>query len=464
MPPRVPDVKPPDAGEVERRARLLFQAMARVGMAAWTPGDRDFDMGPDRLVRMLRRYRIPAVSANVTDRRGKRLFEADRIVTAAGTKVGFFGVTALLPEDREMWARHGIDAGDPIATARVEVESLRRRGARLVVALLHVGSMEKTKELVKAVPGIDVAVLGHSQMNLDTPDVEGQTRIVEAMQLGKNVGRLDLHVIDGGLRFSNRGQRAQILTIRADHQQQIADFRRRAGDDKTGKLKPYFDSRIKALTESVERETKLLASLPEKVEGSWLENRILPLDSAIVDHPAVAMLVADYNAETVRRAADGKPTGIGWPGHPMGGHARPPTAARSDEPLRYAGVVSCGECHASAMTFWQGTKHAVALATLKRKGRDQDPACVGCHVTGYARPGGTTDLALATGRLKDVGCEACHGPGSDHIVADSKKTTTTLKVGVDVCLGCHTPDQTDGDFDYPHFLKAILGPGHGAGS
>ena len=35
------------------------------------------------------------------------------------------------------------------------------------------------------------------------------------------------------------------------------------------------------------------------------------------------------------------------------------------------------------------------------------------------------------------------------------------QVAESVCLGCHTPDQTGGDFNYAHYLKAILGPGHG---
>jgi mono/diheme cytochrome c family protein len=47
--------------------------------------------------------------------------------------------------------------------------------------------------------------------------------------------------------------------------------------------------------------------------------------------------------------------------------------------------------------------------------------------------------------------------------ADSaKKTTTARRVAASVCLGCHTPDQTGGDFDYATFMKAVVGPGHGA--
>jgi hypothetical protein len=81
-------------------------------------------------------------------------------------------------------------------------------------------------------------------------------------------------------------------------------------------------------------------------------------------------------------------------------------------------------------------------------------------VTGYLLPGGTADLEVATTRLRDVGCESCHGPGSAHLTAANKRTSIARKVPVPVCLGCHTPDQTNDGFDYATFLSAITGPGH----
>ena len=130
--------------------------------------------------------------------------------------------------------------------------------------------------------------------------------------------------------------------------------------------------------------------------------------------------------------------------------------------------MTCGNCHQPALAFWQTTKHARALESLARTKRDRDPTCVGCHVTGFLRPGGTRDVTVATGRLREVGCEACHGAGIDHVIAqekktDDKKTGVSRKVPESVCLGCHTRDQTNGEFDYAAFTKAILGPGHGAG-
>jgi 2',3'-cyclic-nucleotide 2'-phosphodiesterase (5'-nucleotidase family) len=74
---------PPDAGEVERRARLLSTALARIGVTAFSPGERDLTIGPALLQRLLRKAKVPTVSANLFDTHGRRLFDADRMVDLA---------------------------------------------------------------------------------------------------------------------------------------------------------------------------------------------------------------------------------------------------------------------------------------------------------------------------------------------------------------------------------------------
>jgi hypothetical protein len=458
---------PPDAGEVERRARLVTAAFARIGTTAFTPGERDLAIGVPLLRRLLGAAKVPVVSANLVDRAGKRLFDADRLVDAAGVKVGIFGVSTPVPEDADAWKAWGVVAQDPVAAARAEVAALRARGAQLVVALLHLGALPDAKRLVREVPGIDWAVLGHSGMSLETPEQIGQARLLEAMTQGKQLGRLDLHLREGGTTFTDRGERAQLETILADHQRQVEDYRKRVGDAKEASMKDYYNQRLVDLQKSITRETTLLAALPSQVKGNWFENRIMPLDTSVPDQAGVAMLVAAYNQENQRRAAAGKPVGLaGRDPHAPAPVAHAPAAppAAVDASMTYAGTVACGSCHQPALKFWQTTKHARALEALAKTHRDRDPTCVGCHVTGYLRPGGTADIAVATARLREVGCEACHGPGMAHLTAldtPAKKATTSRKVAASVCLGCHTPDQTNGDFDYPRFLKAVLGPGHG---
>jgi cytochrome c554/c'-like protein len=83
----------------------------------------------------------------------------------------------------------------------------------------------------------------------------------------------------------------------------------------------------------------------------------------------------------------------------------------------YVGSERCKKCHTHAYDVWKNSAHAHAyqtLADVKHPSlRQYDGECVVCHVTGFAYKSGFTDVE-ATAHLKDVGCEACHGPGSAH--------------------------------------------------
>jgi hypothetical protein len=461
--------RPADAGELERRARLVLRAMGRIGTTAFTPGERDLALGVPVLRRLAAEARVPIVSANLRDRTGKPLFPPDRLIDAAGLRIGVFGVTAPpTTADAAALRAAGIDAGDPAAVARDEVAALRARGAAMVIALVHVGAPADTRRLLGAVPDIDWAVGGHSGLRLESPEAIGGARLLGVLPEGKELGRLDLHAVEGGATFADRGERAELETILADHRRQLVDYDRRLGETDPASLRDYYETRRHALEAAIARETALLERLPRTITGSWFENRLIPLDAETPDQTGVALLVAAYNQESARRAAAGKPVGVGNPTEerprPSEQATPPATAAAST----FAGTPACGGCHAPALAFWRTTKHARALAALERVGRARDPACVGCHVTGYLQPGGFTLIGNAADAqrpaLANVGCEACHGPGQAHVLATDKKGSATAAVPTATCLGCHTPDVTGGDFDQRAFRNAILGPGHGRAS
>ena len=453
--------KPPDPGEVERRGRLLASSYRRMGTTALTPGDRDLALGLPLLRRLAKAGGIPIVSANLYGRDGKRLFDADRIVDAGGTKIGIFGVSAT--EDPAAWQAAGIDGRDPTAAARGAVASLRARGAALVIALVHVGHADEARKLLAAVPGIDWAVLGHSGMNLDIPEAAGGAHMLEAMVNGKHLGRLDLHVVGDSLAFVDRGERAMIETMLADHRQQLGEYDKRLGDTDPAQMRDYYQERRKQIEQAIARETDLLKRIPATITGSWFENRIIPLDTETPNQTGVAVLVDAYNRESARRAAAGKPAGLGLPTERHGAPAPgAPVAATGADAPGYLGAAACGACHAPALAFWKTTKHAQALGALARVGRDRDPSCVGCHVTGYLQGGWTLATKAPQPTLAGIGCEACHGPGRAHVEAVDKRKSTTRAVPEAICRGCHTTDMTNGEFDFRKFTTAIVGPGHGA--
>jgi Cytochrome c554 and c-prime len=83
----------------------------------------------------------------------------------------------------------------------------------------------------------------------------------------------------------------------------------------------------------------------------------------------------------------------------------------------FVGTERCTECHAAAEKVWKDTPHSHAYKTLvdakQPSNRQYDPECIVCHTVGFGYNSGFT-TAEKTAKLKNVGCESCHGPGSMH--------------------------------------------------
>jgi len=105
---------------------------------------------------------------------------------------------------------------------------------------------------------------------------------------------------------------------------------------------------------------------------------------------------------------------------------------------RYMGSQACKTCHEYAYEKWKGQKHAHAYTTLEEVGSDYDPECVVCHVVGLRYESGFVG-PRQTPKFKDVGCENCHGPGSEHVLSVGKEPTGEPKTA---CEDCHTPDNS----------------------
>lgn len=147
------------------------------------------------------------------------------------------------------------------------------------------------------------------------------------------------------------------------------------------------------------------------------------------------------------------------------------TPAVGDQ-AEYVGDNKCKKCHFKQYKTWKKTSMYKAVETLlpgkqaeakTKKGLDpskdysQDKTCVPCHVTGYGKPGGYEihDLSdkAADKKFKglgEVGCESCHGPGSNYIklheeILKSKRQYTReemyaagmTKIDESTCTECH---------------------------
>lgn len=130
---------------------------------------------------------------------------------------------------------------------------------------------------------------------------------------------------------------------------------------------------------------------------------------------------------------------------------------------KYVGVKGCDSCHKDEVADWEKSSHAKSFELLQpgnKKGAKQrvgldpdkdytaDPDCLACHTTGYKEDGGFAD-ASSIAKFGGVGCEGCHGPGSEYRALHKEKKTDFTKdeakaagqtygsVDAAVCAKCH---------------------------
>jgi hypothetical protein len=123
------------------------------------------------------------------------------------------------------------------------------------------------------------------------------------------------------------------------------------------------------------------------------------------------------------------------------------------EPVRggyYVGTDWCAGCHPEQFSVWSESRHAKAFAPLRNKKKESDPTCLRCHATGYRFFTGF-ESAEKTPGLANVGCEVCHGVGSNHT---SNPTTRYGKTNRGNCRSCHDK-QNSPRFDYNTYYKKI---------
>lgn len=98
---------------------------------------------------------------------------------------------------------------------------------------------------------------------------------------------------------------------------------------------------------------------------------------------------------------------------------------------------------------WLASGHAKAFEKIPadKKG---DKTCWGCHTMGAGKPGGYAPDAANAADLAAVGCESCHGPGSEYKALPVMKDPVKAKAAGCItpneksCLGCHAGTVPEG--------------------
>jgi hypothetical protein len=118
--------------------------------------------------------------------------------------------------------------------------------------------------------------------------------------------------------------------------------------------------------------------------------------------------------------------------------------AKPAPPATYVGSQQCRSCHAGEYArFEKYSKMARSYSDVLLMKRGLTPQeyqkCLECHTTGFGKPGGFSSVEQ-TPRMKEVGCEACHGPGSTHVQSSDPRDIQKV-TSENTCKTFHDSDR-----------------------
>jgi hypothetical protein len=316
----------------------------------------------------------------------------------------------------------------PEAAIKTTVANLKASGAHAVVVLAHL-PRRQIRLLAKRVTGVDLWVLSHKPKEETEAQPVTGGYMVEAGDRGRNLGRISFFDAD-----------------------KVGPIKDPIGDAKRGRkiiegqiqmnrftLMRTGEASIKTRISALENTLANLSTLAR--QGRRFEYELLPVKAHTPRAEPFAEWVDTYNRELKTLNLTNA------------GAIKPVASGQS----RYLGRAECVDCHPEADAFWQKTKHAKAWATLVKAEKTFDSECVGCHVTGWQKPGGT--ILGKTEKLTDVQCEVCHGPGSRHVDSGGDATLIQRNVPKTRCFNCHNEHHSP-KFNYDTYVRRITGQGH----
>lgn len=440
-----PELDETRATQDKWKAEAIASSLKDLGLVAWAPGANDWAAGASELASLAEASGAKIVAANLEGETAGATATAVREV--GGVKVGVVGVTLPLIDGEPPT---GVQIEDAVGAFEGAIAELEGQGAKLLVGTVAMPRGEALR-LAERVPKLHVLVVGKPNEAGDTNDepsapmLVGKTLVVQTSNHLQTVGIVDFHVKNGVFEFADASNVAKLDQL-ASADKRIAELAARiAAWEKDGKVSAEDLAARKADLAKLEAERDSLAAPPPLPSGSFFRFRLEEVrkkhgrDEAVFDRMlAFYKRVNEHNKITFA-------------------NKQPPPVPEGKS--GYVGIDVCSTCHMPARQVWDKTAHARAYQTLVAQHKEYNLECVGCHVTGYEQPGGSTVTVNDT--LRNVQCEQCHGPGEAHSKQPGVAGLIVRSPDLSTCVsGCHHPPHVDG-FDPEKARMKILGPGHG---
>ncbi|MCW5836208.1 MAG: hypothetical protein KIS78_27660 [Labilithrix sp.] len=438
------------------KAETIAATLKTLKLAAFAPAKNGFAAGVETLARLRDASGAALLAANVSA--GALAPAKTKIIDVGGIKIGVIGVAAPdkaapAPGQKET-PLADVTSSPAIPAVKEGVAALKKEGAQALVVLAAVGRGEAKRiaddnpELLAILVG-STGASGDSNTKAAPPEKIGDVLVVETANHLQTVGVLDIHLRGdapkAGLVTLADGTGIERMQKREELTGRIDELRKKIATWETDKsISPRDVAARKADVAKLEAERDALDKAPATASGSSYRYVMREIrDNLGADDAVKAQMGAFY-----KKVNDANKIAFK--------DKKPAPVAKGE--AGYVGVEACANCHEDAKKVWDGTGHAHAYATLEKQFKEANLDCVGCHVTGYDKPGGSTVTHVSD--LKDVQCEVCHGPGSLHAAKPDDVRIPIARPTPEACIACHHPPHVH-TFDAKAKMSDILGPGHG---
>ncbi|MBL8893873.1 MAG: bifunctional metallophosphatase/5'-nucleotidase, partial [Rhizobiales bacterium] len=157
---------------------------------AFTPGNHEYDFGPEIFLKRMSEAKFPLLAANLRDATGKPIpgFTDTTMIERGGVKIGIVGLTN--DESHVVSSPGDLKIANAPEVGIAAAKQMRDGGADLVVALTHSGRAEDNEMFASHV--FDLILSGHDQDLLAQYD--GRTAMAESYEQADYVIAIDLAV------------------------------------------------------------------------------------------------------------------------------------------------------------------------------------------------------------------------------------------------------------------------------
>jgi len=265
------------------RAETTIEGMNLMHYDGLNLAEGELSLGLEFFEALKKKAKFPFLSANVfLKENNKPVGEEFLIKEFDGFKVGIIGLVSPDFFNQDALIEENLAIKDPQSILKEILPRIRSQ-ADLVILLSHLGK-KGTKELVKNIPGIDVAIIGHNKGVMSKGELMGKTIIVQNCNMGKSLGILEINLNQNGTirKYENRVEALSqstpadpelIKLIRKFEEKKLAYEREKLAKKRKQELREQLKLSPEEFIEKMRRENRLMT--PEeflKMKSKTKEN------------------------------------------------------------------------------------------------------------------------------------------------------------------------------------------------